>query len=881
MAFQSEYRETTTGYGFRNNQRIAADGTKRAEQRTQEMVRDEKAQQQVINAYTTVANAQLQADKAKANANLEAIKGIASAAGTLANGVSRISQITKRAREEEEREQREAQEIADKNSLLFSEGGSVVVGQDGKAIAQPAPSATGFTNESDQDLQATSIIAGAEDAANNADEVEQINQESADQTTARAAGRTNIYQAALGVGAYVQDGMADPNKYIRLRDGRVIRATDAANAQEQLEVATALAREHASINGITSGEATVRTYVPAALDAIQRGVNGVNRERREAIQEERAQVHVDTALAGIAAGEPLDVVWQRATAGVRSSGAVNSQKEANDIVAQSLINHAVATNDLELLERLEATPKFTTPDGKSGPSVGSTYGTAIAEAKDKINRQMYSNGQRERTLDTQAVSDLKQAHAASLIEAGANAEQTRALNNSYQQQLEEMSRAGNVSAQRELNNLNTSPGWQNYSPANYHSFREQVQAGQTLDQEVLNNAVQSGAITGEEYKSLMDMPGATTDSQFIARTGGKEGNKARENSVKSAVGVVLKGEIGSFPPAVQSGLTQQVSTDINKRLNSDIKQFLKEYPAATVANVNDFTQKWLKENVPELLKGVKVNSKTGQLEGYNFINSQPIDTSVSIVKRPSDMKEIEDYSRVPTSQLGQYRANMSPKEDFIISQNQLETGIRQLQQGYVSDPIIKQRAKELNRTPQQFVREQAQAYGYDLEAPAVPELPTAPSGEPTDISSGAQHLNRVLGVPAKGAAYLAANIQQESSWNGRRSWPGVYNPSTGAMDGTSRNGGLVSWASWADDPARLGKIERYLGKPIEQATHAEQLQAMMWEMKTAYPNEYRVFMNPNATDRQLRRASYQYWGYGHEGARFGPYLTKARSAVGA
>ena len=101
-----------------------------------------------------------------------------------------------------------------------------------------------------------------------------------------------------------------------------------------------------------------------------------------------------------------------------------------------------------------------------------------------------------------------------------------------------------------------------------------------------------------------------------------------------------------------------------------------------------------------------------------------------------------------------------------------------------------------------------------------------------------------------------------------RDWGQVYNPSTGNMDGTSRNGGLVSWASWADDPARLGAIEAYLGKPISQATHAEQLQAMKWEMKNEYPGSYRVFMNPNATDAQLRRASYQYWGYGHEGDRF-------------
>ena len=43
------------------------------------------------------------------------------------------------------------------------------------------------------------------------------------------------------------------------------------------------------------------------------------------------------------------------------------------------------------------------------------------------------------------------------------------------------------------------------------------------------------------------------------------------------------------------------------------------------------------------------------------------------------------------------------------------------------------------------------------------------------------------GFPKRGAAYLAGNIQQESSWNGQRDWGEVMN------DGSLRNGGLVSW----------------------------------------------------------------------------------------
>ena len=88
-------------------------------------------------------------------------------------------------------------------------------------------------------------------------------------------------------------------------------------------------------------------------------------------------------------------------------------------------------------------------------------------------------------------------------------------------------------------------------------------------------------------------------------------------------------------------------------------------------------------------------------------------------------------------------------------------------------------------------------------------------------------------------------------------------------DGSDRNGGLVSWMDGvAHNNFRLTRIEEHLGRSINQANDYEQLDAMLWEMRTYYPNSYRIFMNPQATERQLIRASREYWGYGHEGSRY-------------
>jgi hypothetical protein len=109
---------------------------------------------------------------------------------------------------------------------------------------------------------------------------------------------------------------------------------------------------------------------------------------------------------------------------------------------------------------------------------------------------------------------------------------------------------------------------------------------------------------------------------------------------------------------------------------------------------------------------------------------------------------------------------------------------------------------------------------------------------------------------------------QESSWAGQRNWGGVMNPTTGRMDGSTRNHGLVSWAEFPDTRERVARIENYLGKSIEQSSNSEQIKAMLWEMESFYPEAHAVFINPNSTDAQLQEASKAYWGYGHEGLRF-------------
>ena len=80
-------------------------------------------------------------------------------------------------------------------------------------------------------------------------------------------------------------------------------------------------------------------------------------------------------------------------------------------------------------------------------------------------------------------------------------------------------------------------------------------------------------------------------------------------------------------------------------------------------------------------------------------------------------------------------------------------------------------------------------------------------------------------------------------------------------DGTNRNGGLISWASWHNNAARLGAIEAHFGRSIGSITETEQLEYMHLEMKNDYPEADAIFRNPNASSADLQWAVNNYWGF--------------------
>ena len=126
-------------------------------------------------------------------------------------------------------------------------------------------------------------------------------------------------------------------------------------------------------------------------------------------------------------------------------------------------------------------------------------------------------------------------------------------------------------------------------------------------------------------------------------------------------------------------------------------------------------------------------------------------------------------------------------------------------------------------------------------------------GDATDAVGGAR-LFMAEGFPMLAAAILAGNVQAESAWKGQRT-PWVLN------DGAGTNKGLISW-----NRSRIVNAEKFLGKPLETASNAEQVKWIKEELR-----QYGLldeFMDPTRTEAQLKSDSYKYIGWGVEGDRW-------------
>jgi hypothetical protein len=416
--------------------------------------------------------------------------------------------------------------------------------------------------------------------------------------------------------------------------------------------------------------------------------------------------------------------------------------------------------------------------------------------------------------------------------------------------IQELRKIGTEAALKEADRL--AENGLNYDPQKKFDLLEMERANGQVDQTLLDSLYRTKTISDAEYK------------QFSRGSKGAESAKEVDKflkGIKAGMKSAMQGTVpsGSINPAVSAELNVRhvaFMEDLRRSVLAEIKT------NPSIAKDNIELARVVEEKSQFLLKQPQYKLQMSPKGGAHFAGNLSVE---HFTVSPG----IQDFSKLKPEAIfdGRYpRTIMDATQDRFLPLDKLRADVKLILAGSSPSNATRLLAKNLNLSPTAFLNSQLEVNGLPglnsiregqsngKGLPARDDIPNAQAG---------MAVLQQMGFPRLGAAYLAGNIQQESTWNGRRSWD------IGHIDGTDRNGGLVSWQNTAaTNHYRLRAAERYFGKDISKVSETDQLAYMVVEMKRRNPAAYRTFMNPNASEGDLKKASYAYWGYGEPGARY-------------
>ena len=387
-----------------------------------------------------------------------------------------------------------------------------------------------------------------------------------------------------------------------------------------------------------------------------------------------------------------------------------------------------------------------------------------------------------------------------------------------------------------------------YDPNKETELLEQLAAGKEIDPILLTQLLDEQTISQEVYNQAKE-GGPYRASKKIIDT---ELNKLNDVFVAA----LLKG----VPKQDQ---TSELQTQAGIRmisLKQDIKDAVMAEVRVTPGLVNDKFElaKIIDKQQEYFLNQPQYKADVDPDKGLIF----PSDFQTAAPYNVVGKKGVQDFSQLTYNELfvdrTDLRAEINATKDYLLTKNELQAASeRYLLDGSFSENLTKF-ANELGLSEKAFLNSQLKVrLGKDLKA-----LQKINNSEPFEytfntVENTQKYFVTETGLPFNTAGFLAANLEANNKNNER---------------GES---GLISYTAWHDSPSRLVAIENHFGKKAKQLTEAEQLSYMIKEMKEQFPDVYRVFINPNATNSALIAASAQYFG-----TMRGTTLDKANALIG-
>ncbi len=590
---RSRQFDPVTAISMEKQEKVKADQRLQAEKnRAQALDRQQRLDASTLRNIQSFESAELKHEQAGATGKLNLLKGLAGLSTTAANAVGQLA---------EQQALREAdRQNADAADSILNAGGTVVAPNDDGGLSVvptgdgPSEVGTGAADRAtDQNLQVASIESGVTSATQDPELQEQLRAPSADQQAATNAGKVDVYQATVNVGSYIGDSM-DSDRLVTLPDGRQIPANQARTRQELTAVAFAFAKEYARVNGLSSGsgakdDAFVRSYVPAAQNAVAREVSSRAAAGRDATHNARITLANEAATAGLQAGESLSTTWDSLSKSYFGSGRFKGDRtKANAAAMDFLLGQLAADGNVEAIQELGDTPKF-----EGGPKLRTTYNEAISKAEDQARRVRRG----DKSAAAAAAGDQLQDASNTFIENLTNAktpEEVAAAHDTYEATLKSLQ---TPEARAEYLKQRGIPN--NRNPLAYGDMVDRVAAGESLSQAEIDEAVGNGTISIEQGRQISTMNGVSQEDSTKAL-------KPIQPVVKAVAKAAAVGQLqtqGVPSEAVQSAAVA-ISTDLTSRVNGYLTGLLKDDPNMTQGQLTEAAQRWMSTNAPNLLKTV-------------------------------------------------------------------------------------------------------------------------------------------------------------------------------------------------------------------------------------------------------------------------------------
>lgn len=840
MSFQSEYRGSTTGFGFGSFRRKAADGTSKAKKRTEEMVRDAKTKtwSDSLSFQGQLRASKLAQQQAKLSGDM--LKGLAGIVGQTATGINRVKALGDAEQRRIEAEKLKAEEEA------WDEGYYNFI-MDETATELPPQLQAEDDALVDQEIEINAGARASAEIGNDVmteapnDEGVIVSSELNNETTYQqiAPQRISAQELHATLPANIQAEVAEMPASQIPSDPRERAALIRGLIQQQVRQAGPLTKfQKAKLAG-----ALKQAYGNAAQAMASRRASFLKEEGAARTEQELDALTMSGLDGQSLWDQARDAVAFSTGNGTKGYSALNTKK-AYDALTKRL----VGAGDVEALRKL----RNAVINPNTGQKIGDVYRNDLNKAIMDAEKVRMSNFDANMASQKHELTSITQRYLHGEL--------------SREDAIAALSAMKTPAAYAEIKRLQDGNGI-NFRPDLEHEIEARANTDNPVPQGVIDEWRRNGYISDAVAKKY-GPSGESSQHNKLAKemVGADERKFIKEQLLTNTTsGVPIGNSIAQQNAGAignRVGLMQDlIRRDLSKALNNGT------LPATDDAGMRQFIQQRMEAYLKEP-RFVFDDGEQGE-RGYKAPIVPPgqatdLDNAVQAQDGTWSMTSVGNGQLSSASP-----AQLNPSRNYVIRKPDLIEEMKKLAEGKPVSERVSVIARRLGISEYEVVNQQAKKYGLpsigaitEQKVSGRESAPTAPTAN-GDMKAGYSMI-RGLGVPHKGAAYLAGNIMQESSWNGQRSpWGEV------AGDGSDRNGGLISWM---DDAGRghfrLKKIEQKLGKPINQATDREQLQAMLSEMKSGYPDAYRVFMNPNSSDADLRWASMRYWGYGHEGSRF-------------